>query len=123
MRPRKTAAGLLIALAAAVPVAGAAHAQDESPPRGGTDPTISATRRPDPAASLPPSPPPPPVSPTTAPAIPAAPPATAPTRGVRGGVGGAVDGGPSGWDVGIGLAFVTGAAFAGGYVLRRRRRS
>ncbi|MEG3631807.1 excalibur calcium-binding protein [Streptomyces poriticola] len=134
MRPRRTAAGLLIAVTAALPAAGAAHGQDESPVRGGTDPTISATRRPNPAATTN-AIPPPPVAPTTpAPAAPAtsAPPAAtatpapataAPTRGVRGGVGGASTAGPSGWDVGIGLVLVTGAAVAAGYTVRRRRRS
>ncbi len=65
-----------------------------------------------------------PAGPTTAPAAPVTPaPVTSPTRGVRGGIGGASGAGPSGWDVGVGLAFVTGASFAAGYALRHRRRA
>ncbi|GGP45982.1 excalibur calcium-binding protein [Streptomyces calvus] len=58
---------------------------------------------------------------TTAPATPTAPASVTPTRGVRGGLGGAADSGPSGWDVGIGATFVTGAVLAVGHVVRRRR--
>ncbi|NEY34026.1 hypothetical protein GTU99_17770 [Streptomyces sp. PRKS01-65] len=51
-------------------------------------------------------------------------PATAPaTRGVQGGLGGTSSGGPAGWDVGIGLAFVAGAALTAGWALRRHRRT
>ncbi|WP_369269722.1 excalibur calcium-binding protein [Streptomyces sp. R11] len=65
-----------------------------------------------------------PVTPATprATATPATPRATAtPTRGTRGGIGGATTSGPGGWDIAIGLAFVTGSALAAGHVLKRRR--
>ncbi|MFD0459352.1 hypothetical protein ACFQ2H_33065 [Streptomyces violaceoruber] len=45
-----------------------------------------------------------------------------PTLGTQGGLGGASGTGPSDWDIGIGLSFVTGAVLATGYVIRRRRR-
>ncbi|MFC8082654.1 hypothetical protein [Streptomyces sp. NPDC057340] len=76
-------------------------------------PTISATSAPRPA--------------TTAPAVPTPAPVTSPTvtptLGTQGGLGGASGTGPSDWDIGIGLSFVTGAALAAGYVIRRRRRA
>lgn len=186
MRRRTGAIGTLIALAATVPLAEPAHAQDldcgdfsyqedaqaffdtdrsdphrldedagpddgiacEALPRRGDGLTSSTSRpRPEtpttpqrptstpaeaptamspaasapavaPAASAPPTPVPtrtPGPSPATATAS-----ATA-TRGVRGGVGGSSTAGPSDWDLGIGAAFVTGAAAGAFYVVRRRR--
>ncbi|WP_328656476.1 hypothetical protein [Streptomyces sp. NBC_00334] len=91
--------------------AGAAH------PRGDQLPTISATSQPRPATTMPV-----PALATSAPA-PAVSPAVTPTLGTRGGLGGASGTGPSDWDIGIGLTFVTGAALAAGYVIRRRRRA
>jgi hypothetical protein len=103
-------------------------------PHRGTRATISATSRPPrPTAptmtptTLAPSPTAPSVTftpaPTTVPPRPVVS-ATAPaTRGVQGGLGGASTTGPTGWDVGIGLTFVTGAALATGWVLKRLRRT
>ncbi|MEV5885960.1 excalibur calcium-binding protein [Streptomyces sp. NPDC052020] len=103
-------------------------------PHRGTGATVSATSRP-PRPTAPtmapttkaPSPTAPSVTPTPAPttapprpAVSATPPAT---RGVQGGLGGASTAGPTGWDVGIGLTFVTGAALATGWILRRQRRT
>ncbi|MFH8444639.1 hypothetical protein ACH4D3_25830 [Streptomyces sp. NPDC018026] len=79
-------------------------------------PTISATSMPRPATT---APAPAPVVTTPAPV---ASPAVTPTLGTQGGLGGASGTGPSDWDIGIGLSFVTGAALATGYVIRRRRR-
>ncbi|AXL87475.1 hypothetical protein C4J65_03455 [Streptomyces sp. CB09001] len=79
-------------------------------------PTISATSVPRPATT---APAPAPVVTTPAPV---ASPAVTPTLGTQGGLGGASGTGPSDWDIGIGLSFVTGAALAAGYVIRRRRR-
>ncbi|EHN74232.1 hypothetical protein ADL35_37085 [Streptomyces sp. NRRL WC-3753] len=87
---------------------GAAHPRDQ-------DPTISATSQPRPATTAP-------APVVTAPA-PVASPAVTPTLGTQGGLGGASGTGPSDWDIGIGLTFVTGAALATGFVIRRRRRA
>ncbi|TDT39236.1 hypothetical protein EV562_104480 [Streptomyces sp. BK208] len=83
-------------------------------PRGDQLPTISATTRPAPVTTPAPA--------TTAPA-PVTSPSVAPTLGTRGGLGGASGTGPSDWDIGIGLSFVTGAALTAGWVIRRRRRA
>ncbi|MFC7936975.1 hypothetical protein ACFU2J_12150 [Streptomyces sp. NPDC057387] len=88
---------------------GAAH------PRGDQLPTISATSLPRPAPTTPA-----PVVTTPAPAVS---PAVTPTLGTQGGLGGASGTGPGGWDIGIGLSFVTAAALATGWVVRRRRRA
>jgi hypothetical protein len=189
MRRRTGAMGTLIALAAIVPLADPAHAQDldcsdftyqedaqtffetdrsdphrldeepgpddgvacEALPRRGL---TSSTFRPAPVSSAParsPSPSPttaaptrPPVPTTAAPTRSPAPTTTtptptrtvtptsapttrtatptsvAPTRGVEGGLGGSSASGPSGWDLGIGATFVTGAVAATGFVVRRR---
>ncbi len=50
-------------------------------------------------------------------------PAVTPTLGTQGGLGGASGTGPSDWDIAVGLSFVTGAALATGFVIRRRRRT
>ncbi|MFF1273322.1 excalibur calcium-binding protein [Streptomyces marokkonensis] len=177
MRRRTGAMGTLIALAAIVPLADTAHAQDldcsdftyqedaqtffdldrSDPHRLDEDPgpddgvacealprrgLTSSTFRPAPATSAParsPSPSPttaPPTrtaTPTTAPTTASAPATTAPTtpsapvgsasptRGVRGGLGGSSESGPSGWDLGIGATFLTGAVLAAGHLVRRRR--
>lgn len=166
MRRRTGAMGTLIALAAIVPLADTAHAQDlncsdftyqedaqtffeldrSDPHRLDEDPgpddgvacealprrgLTSSTFRPAPATSAPtrsPSPSPtgaPPTrtaSPTTAPTTPSAPVGSVPpTRGVQGGLGGSSASGPSGWDLGTGATFVTGAVLAAGYLVRRRR--
>ncbi|MFF7853693.1 excalibur calcium-binding protein [Streptomyces sp. NPDC007904] len=177
MRRRTGAIGTLAALAALVPLADTAHAQDLDcrdftfqedaqalydtdpsdphrldedqglddglacealPRRGLTSSTTAPTRPPAPPTPAPtptftaaPTPIPTPtrtvtptvsptrtVTPTIAPTTPAP---VAPTRGVQGGLGGSSATGPSGWDVGIGAAFVTGAVLATGYVVRRRR--
>ncbi|CAL9582183.1 hypothetical protein SUDANB6_05088 [Streptomyces sp. enrichment culture] len=171
MRPRTTAAGLLIAMTVAGPAAGTAHAQDldcrhftyqeeaqavfdsdpsdpnrldedqgpddgiacEVLPRRGTGATISATSRPvlpttpsvtaAPTTMAPTTAAPTTAAPTTASPRPTVSATRAPTRGVQGGLGGTSPTGPTGWDVGIGLTFVTGAALAAGWVLRRRRRT
>ncbi|MZG12446.1 hypothetical protein GTY44_02915, partial [Streptomyces sp. SID5914] len=78
-------------------------------------PTISATSAPRPATTAP--------APAVTTPAPAASPAVTPTLGTQGGLGGASGTGPSDWDIGIGLSFVTGAALAAGYVIRRRRRA
>ncbi|MEU2900793.1 excalibur calcium-binding protein [Streptomyces sp. NPDC001273] len=62
-----------------------------------------------------------PAAPTTSAAAPTPPASVAPTRGVAGGLGGASGSGPSGRDIGIGAAFVTGALLATGYLVKRRR--
>ncbi|MEU4981467.1 hypothetical protein [Streptomyces sp. NPDC021969] len=77
-------------------------------------PTISATSVPRPATTAP--------APVVTTPAPVASPAVTPTLGTQGGLGGASGTGPSDWDIGIGLSFVTGAALATGYVIRRRRR-
>ncbi|MET9833679.1 excalibur calcium-binding protein [Streptomyces sp. NPDC006385] len=160
MRRRTGAVGMLFALAATVPFAEPAHAQDNSdcrdftyqedaqahynadprdpdrldedqgpddgiaceglPRRGGRggngdggdrggdgdEGHISSTSRPK--------------MPMT-PMAPATPATVTPTRGTRGGLGGASPSGPSGWDVAIGLTFVTGSALTAGYLVKRRR--
>ncbi|MFC8368026.1 excalibur calcium-binding protein [Streptomyces sp. NPDC057239] len=176
MRRRTGAMGTLIALAAIVPLADTAHAQDldcsdftyqedaqvffdtdrSDPHRLDEDPgpddgvacealprrgLTSSTFRPAPATSAPtrspspvptrlPSPAPTTAAPTravtptsvpttrTAPTTPAS---VAPTRGVQGGLGGSSKSGPSGWDMGIGATFVTGAVAATGYLVKRHR--
>ncbi|MFD5654563.1 hypothetical protein [Streptomyces sp. NPDC127039] len=77
-------------------------------------PTISATSMPRPATTAP--------APVVTTPAPVASPAVTPTLGTQGGLGGASGTGPSDWDIGIGLSFVTAAALATGYVIRRRRR-
>lgn len=64
------------------------------------------------------SPTPRPTPPTSRPATPAT---VTPSQGVRGGMGGASTAGPTQWDIAIGLACLTSAALATGYVIRRRR--
>ncbi|AQS70716.1 hypothetical protein [Streptomyces pactum] len=158
MRRRTGAAGIAVAIAAIVPLADPAHAQDldcrnfthqeeaqavldsdpsdpnrldedqgtddgracEALPRRASLPTISATSLPRPATTAPA-----PATTTPGPATSTPAPATsaAPTRGTQGGLGGASGTGPSGRDIGIGLGFVTSAALAAGYAIRRRRRA
>ncbi|MDT9700414.1 excalibur calcium-binding protein [Streptomyces sp. P17] len=141
MRRHTAAAGTLIAIAAIVPLADIAHAQDldcrnftfqedaqaeynrdPSDPHGldedqGPDDGIACEvlpRRGTAASTVRPA--------TPTPAATAAPTATAsPTLGVRGGLGGAADSGFSGWETAAGIAFVTGGAVAAGYVVKRRR--
>ncbi|GGV23833.1 excalibur calcium-binding protein [Streptomyces griseoflavus] len=172
MRRRTGAMGTLIALAAIVPLADPAQAQDldcsdftyqedaqtffdldrSDPHRLDEDPgpddglacealprrgLTSSTFRPAPVGPPPTRPASP--SPTTAPptrtaaptatGAPTRPPVTptatptsvAPTRGVEGGLGGSSDAGPSGWDLGMGATFVTGAVLAAGHLVKRRR--
>lgn len=179
MRRRTGAMGTLIALAAIVPLADPAHAQDldcgdftyqedaqtffdtdrSDPHRLDEDPgpddgvacealprrgLTSSTFRPAPSTSAPtrsPSPSPTTASPTRSPApttatptrtvtptsapttrtAPTASASAAPTRGVQGGLGGSSESGPSGWDLGIGATFVTGAVAATGYLVKRHR--
>ncbi|MGW0818221.1 excalibur calcium-binding protein [Streptomyces viridiviolaceus] len=145
MRRRSGVAGLVFAIAALVPPVLPAQAQAQdldrsglahreaaravsdggpSGPRrfvGGRSPhdgaTISATSRPLSAASAPLPAAPAPLPAGSAPVV------AAPAHGVRAGVGGASSTGPSGWDIGVGLACVAGATLAVGYVLRKRRRT
>ncbi|MDL5200249.1 excalibur calcium-binding protein [Streptomyces sp. ALI-76-A] len=149
MRRRTGAVGTLIAITALVPLAYTAHAQDldcsdftyreeaqavfDSDPSDpnrldedrGTDDGIACEvlpRRGAPVTSSTTAPrrsttPTPAVTPPSA----ATPTADAPTRGVRGGVGGASTSGWSGWDVGMGIAFVAGGLLGAGYVVKRRR--
>ncbi|GHB26752.1 hypothetical protein GCM10010377_15870 [Streptomyces viridiviolaceus] len=84
---------------------------------GPRPPAISASSRPRPPASAPLPAAPAPLPEGSAPVV------VAPAHGVRAGVGGASSTGPSGWDIGVGLACVAGATLAVGYVLRRRRRT
>lgn len=176
MRRRTGAMGTLIALAAIVPLADTAHAQDldcsdftyqedaqvffdtdrSDPHRLDEDPgpddgvacealprrgLTSSTFRPAPAtsASAPaparspspapttaaptrsPAPVPTAAAPTRTPVAPSTPASVAPTRGVQGGLGGSSESGPSGWDLGIGTTFVTGAVAAAGYLVKRHR--
>ncbi|WP_411151266.1 excalibur calcium-binding protein [Streptomyces sp. A30] len=150
MRRRTGAAGTLIAIAAIVPLADIAHAQDldcshftyqeeaqavfDSDPFDpnrldedqGPDDGIACEalpRRGDPVTSSTAAP-----ARTTAPAMTAAPVVTAtptavvtPTQGVRGGLGGASASGPSGWTTGVGLTLVAGGVLAIGHVVKRRR--
>ncbi|GAA2527841.1 MULTISPECIES: excalibur calcium-binding protein [Streptomyces] len=84
-------------------------------PAGPTAPTTL------PARLTSPAPAPGTATPTPPPTAPATPATAAPTRGVQGGTGGSSDTGPSGWDVGIGATFVTGALLATAYLVKRRR--
>ncbi|MBC2902742.1 excalibur calcium-binding protein [Streptomyces cupreus] len=130
MRRRIGAVGTLIAIAAIVPLADTAHAQDldcinftyqedaqaeynrdPSDPHGldedqGRDDGIACEVLPRRGTAVS----------TVRPATPAA-----PTLGVRGGLGGAADSGFSGWETAAGIAFVAGGAVAVGYVVKRRR--
>ncbi|MER5840203.1 MULTISPECIES: hypothetical protein [Streptomyces] len=148
MRRRTGALGILVALAAALPVAHTAHAQDldctdftyqeeaqalfnldRSDPNRldedqGPDDDIACEALPRRADTLTSSTSAPrPTATATASAAPTAPvPATtAPTRGVEGGLGGSAATGPSAWDTGVGLAFAAGALAAAGYLVKRRR--
>ncbi|MEV0173764.1 excalibur calcium-binding protein [Streptomyces sp. NPDC050803] len=131
MRRRTGAVGTLIAIAAIVPLANTAHAQDldcanftyqedaqavydanrQDPNRldedQGPDDGIACEALPRRGSAV-----------TSATPTPTA---VTPTLGVRGGLGGASDSGPSAWETGAGLAFVAGGALAAGYVVRRRR--
>ncbi|GAA3501456.1 hypothetical protein GCM10019016_085630 [Streptomyces prasinosporus] len=100
----------------------------EDLPRRGLAPSVSGHRTPTPAPTGTAAPATPPAgsaalapptgtAPSTAPVSTAA----APTLGVRGGTGGSSDTGPSGWDVGVGATFVTGALLATAYLVKRRR--
>ncbi|MFI2426582.1 excalibur calcium-binding protein [Streptomyces sp. NPDC018955] len=105
-----------------------------SPTRSASPATVSPTRSPLPTTVSPTrtvtpttapttrsAPAPPTATPTATPSAPTTPAAVAPTRGVRGGLGGSSESGPSGWDLGVGATFVTGAALAAGHLVRRRR--
>ncbi|OUD01091.1 excalibur calcium-binding protein [Streptomyces swartbergensis] len=142
MRRRTTAAGMLSAIAAIVPLADTAHAQPDLDCRDFTfqedaqavfdaDPRdphmLDEDQGPDDGIAcevlprrgggvISPSPDRPSAPAATTPAT------TAPSRGVRGGMGGAVSFGPGDWDIAIGVTFAAGAALAGGYLLKRRRR-
>ncbi|WP_369198370.1 excalibur calcium-binding protein [Streptomyces djakartensis] len=92
------------------------------PRRGGTGiiNPVTPAATPSPATSRPVTSRPVTPSPVTSgPVTPAA--TTAPSQGVRGGLGGTATGGPSGWEIGVGLAFAGGATLVAGYLLRRRR--
>jgi hypothetical protein len=137
MRRRTGAIGTLIALAATVPSAGTAHAQDldcsdftyqeeaqavfdtdlSDPNRldedQGPDDGIACEALPRRGAPV--------ISSTTRPRASATPAVVTPTLGVRGGLGGSSGSGPSDWDTGIGLAFVVGGVLATGIAVRRCR--
>ncbi|WP_328869887.1 excalibur calcium-binding protein [Streptomyces sp. NBC_00287] len=141
MRRRTAAAGTLIAIAAIVPLADIAHAQDldcihfssqeeaqaeynrdPSDPHGldedqGPDDGIACEVLPrlgTATSTVRPTTPTPTSTPT--PTVTAS-----PTLGVRGGLGGAADSGFRGWEAAAGLVFVAGGAVAAGYVVKRRR--
>ncbi|MFI8193684.1 excalibur calcium-binding protein [Streptomyces sp. NPDC085946] len=98
-------------------------------PTPSATPTSTPTPTPTPTPSVTPMlPPPPSVTPTPSPtptvrrgATAAATPTAAPPRGVRGGMGGTSTSGPSGWDIGVGTVFVTGAALTTFYLVRKRK--
>ncbi|MFE6335022.1 excalibur calcium-binding protein [Streptomyces sp. NPDC057806] len=150
MRRRTAAAGTLFAIAAIVPLADIAHAQDldcanftyreEAQAVYNTDPSdphdLDEDQGPDDGMACealpsrgtaalgtlaPATSTPAPVTATPTPtAIPTRVTAS-PTLGVRGGVGGATDSGISGWATAAGVVFVAGGAVAAGYVVKRRR--
>ncbi|MFF0162620.1 excalibur calcium-binding protein [Streptomyces sp. NPDC005263] len=134
MRRRTGAIGTLIALAAIVPSADTAHAQDLDCPDFTFQEEAQAVLNTDPsdpnrldedddgiACEALPRRGAPVISSTSRPRGSATPTAVTPTGGVRGGLGGGSGSGPSGWDTGIGLAFVAGGVLAAGIVVRRRR--
>ncbi|SDD08866.1 hypothetical protein [Streptomyces prasinopilosus] len=146
MRRRTGALGILVALAAALPVAHTAHAQDldctdftyqeeaqalfnldRSDPNRldgeqGPDDDVACEALPRRADTLTSSTsaPRPPATTSAAPTA-SVPSTIAPTRGVEGGLGGSSATGPSAWDTGVGLAFAAGALAATGYLVKRRR--
>ncbi|MFF6812838.1 excalibur calcium-binding protein [Streptomyces sp. NPDC012403] len=94
-----------------------------APTRPPVPTTAAPTRSPAPTTTTPTPTPTRTVTPTSAPTTrtaPATPTSVTPTRGVEGGLGGSSASGPSGWDLGIGATFVTGAVAATGFVVRRR---
>lgn len=127
MRRRTGAVGTLIAIAAIVPLADIAHAQDldcadftyqedaqAAYDRAPGDPhRLDEDRGPDDGIACE-------VLPRrgTAAATPAA---LTPTLGVRGGLGGTAGSGLGGWETAAGLALVAGGVGAAGYAVRRRR--
>ncbi|MEU3840286.1 excalibur calcium-binding protein [Streptomyces sp. NPDC028635] len=139
MRRSTGAVGTLIAIAALMPLADPAHAQDldcrdfrfqedaqavldadRSDPNRldedqGPDDGIACEALPRRSQGL--------TSSTSRPVtpLPVTPAPVAPTRGVQGGLGGGSVAGPTDWDIAIGLTFVAGAVLATGYVVRRRR--
>ncbi|MGW0912002.1 excalibur calcium-binding protein [Streptomyces sp. NPDC002784] len=150
MRPRTAAAGTLIAIAAIVPPAGIAHAQDldcvnftyqeEAQAVYNSDPSdphdLDEDQGPDDGIACevlprrgtaalgtlaPATSIPAPVTATPTPTATPTRVTASPTLGVRGGVGGATDSGISGWETAAGIAFVAGGAVAAGYVVKRRR--
>ncbi|MGY0066060.1 excalibur calcium-binding protein [Streptomyces sp. QTS137] len=146
MRRRTGALGILVSLAATLPVAHTAHAQDldcadftyqeeaqalfnldRSDPNGldedqGPDDDIACEALPRREGTLTSSTSAPRATAgTAAPATPSAPATIAPTRGVEGGLGGSSATGPSDWDTGVGLAFAAGALATTGYLVKRRR--
>ncbi|CCK31634.1 putative secreted protein [Streptomyces davaonensis JCM 4913] len=137
MRRRTGAVGTLIAIAAIVPLADTAHAQDldcrdfttqeEAQAEFNRDPSdphgLDEDQGPDDGVACE-------VLPRLGTAVSTVPPATltptpaatvTPTLGVRGGLGGAADSGVGGWAAGAGFALVAGGAVATGYVVKRRR--
>jgi hypothetical protein len=137
MHRRTGVAGTLVAIAAIVPLACPAHAQDldcrdftyqeEAQAVFDTNPSdpnrLDEDQGPDDgiACEALPRRDSPVTSSTTAPLPIGTPTAVTPTRGVRGGLGGTSASGPSGLDRAIGLMLVTGGLLAAGYVIKRRR--
>ncbi|MFF3346731.1 excalibur calcium-binding protein [Streptomyces sp. NPDC002779] len=150
MRPRTAAAGTLIAIAAIVPPAGIAHAQDldcvnftyreEAQAVYNSDPSdphdLDADQGPDDGVACealpargttargtlaPATSIPAPVTATPTPTAAPTRVTASPTLGVRGGVGGATDSGLGGWETAAGIAFVACGAVAAGFVVKRRR--
>jgi hypothetical protein len=133
MRRHTGAAGVLIAIAAIVPLAGSAHAQDldcrdfvyqeDAQAAFNHDPSdpnrLDEDQGPDDGIACEALP----RRNTSAPqALNSAAPAATATRGVQGGLGGASTSGPTRWETGTGLFLATGAALAAGYTIKRRRR-
>lgn len=146
MKCRRTAvAGIALAFASVVPLAGAAHAQDldcrdfrfqedaqaefnrdpSDPHRldedQGQDDQIACEWLPRRGGAVVP-----PTAPVITPSAPSAPvvtpsprPTVMPSRGAQGGVGGSF--GPADWETGLGLGLVVASTVAVGYALHRRR--
>ncbi|MET9442215.1 excalibur calcium-binding protein [Streptomyces sp. NPDC006610] len=144
MRRHTGALGTLIAIAAMLPSAATAHAQDldcadftyreeaqavlDSDPSDpnrldeddGPDDGVACERLPrrgGPVTSS--TMRPAPAAPT--PAVPSPPATVSPSLGVEGGLGTTSSSGPTAWETAMGVTFATTAALTAGYLIRRRR--